>query len=46
MSKKKTKSFNMYEWMYKHKKKVVTGISLVLVMSMIFGTFMQFIYGM
>jgi hypothetical protein len=42
MQKTKKQPFNMYEWMHKRKKRVVTVISFMIVASMLLGTFMQF----
>lgn len=42
--KKKKKSFNMYEAMHKHKKKVVLTVCSILVVALLAGVFAQFAY--
>lgn len=44
MKSTKRKKTNLYKWMNKNKKSIVTVVSLLIVMSLIFGVFAQLLY--
>ncbi len=43
---KKKEPFNIYEFTYRHKKKIVGTVSFIIVLSMIFSIFAQFAYAL
>jgi hypothetical protein len=44
MKRTKSKKINIYRWINKHKKKIVSAVCILIVMSLLFGLFAQLFY--